>query len=80
MRQLEFIVSDLNDDDKAKNIEKLIDRQASKEAAHLEVEKMLSEKFDTKVSVVARGKRGRIAIEFADSKDLKRIFDLILYL
>ena len=80
VRQLEFIVSDLNDDDKAKNIEKLIDSQTSKEAAHLEVEKILSEKFDTKVSVVARGKRGRISIEFADSEDLKRIFDLIIYL
>ena len=38
---------------------------------------VLSEKFDTKVSVISRGKRGRIAIEFAEPEDFKRIFDLI---
>ena len=48
-----------------------------KEAAYLEVEKILSERFDTKVSVVSRGKRGQILIEFADPDDLQRIFNIL---
>ena len=77
IRQLEFIVSELQDESKHNNVEKIILNQSDKAAAHLEVEMVLSEKFDTKVSVISRGKRGRIAIEFADPEDLKRIFDLI---
>ena len=77
VRQLEFIVSELQDESKHNNVEKIILNQSDKAAAHLEVEMALSEKFDTKVSVISRGKRGRIAIEFADPEDLKRIFDLI---
>ena len=77
VRQLEFIVSELQDESKHNNVEKIILNQADKAAAHLEVEMVLSEKFDTKVSVISRGKRGRIAIEFADPEDFKRIFDLI---
>ena len=77
VRQLEFIVSELQDESKHNNVEKIILNQSDKAAAHLEVEMVLSEKFDTKVSVILRGKRGRIAIEFADPEDLKRIFDLI---
>ena len=77
VRQLEFIVSELQDESKHNNVEKIILNQSDKAAAHLEVEMVLSEKFDTKVSVISRGKRGRIAIEFADPEDLKRIFDLI---
>ncbi|MCH2620634.1 MAG: ParB/RepB/Spo0J family partition protein [Acidimicrobiales bacterium] len=77
VRQLEFIVSELQDESKHNNVEKIILNQSDKAAAHLEVEMVLSEKFDTKVSVISRGKRGRIAIEFADPEDFKRIFDLI---
>jgi len=77
VRQLEFIVSELQDESKHNNVEKIILNQSDKAAAHLEVEMVLSEKFDTKVSVISRGKRGRIAIEFADLEDFKRIFDLI---
>ena len=78
VRQLEFIVSELQDESKHNNVEKIILNQSDKAAAHLEVEMVLSEKFDTKVSVISRGKRGRIAIEFADPEDFKRIFDLIV--
>jgi len=77
VRQLESIVSDLQDETKFENKEKIIFGNSSKAAGHLEVEKVLSERFDTKVSVVSRGKRGRIVIEFADSDDLHRIFNII---
>jgi len=41
------------------------------------VEKVLSERFNTKVSVVSRGKKGRLVIEFADPDDLQRIFNIL---
>jgi ParB family chromosome partitioning protein len=77
VRQLESIVSDLQDETKFENKEKIIFGNSNKEAGHLEVEKVLSERFDTKVSVISRGKKGRIVIEFADSDDLQRIFNII---
>jgi ParB family chromosome partitioning protein len=43
-------------------------------AGLLELENLLAEFLDTKVSVNMSGKRGRIAIDFADLEDLERIY------
>ena len=77
VRQLESIVNDLQDETSDATREKVIYGTSVKEAAYLEVEKVLSERFDTKVSVVSRGKKGRLIIEFADPDDLQRIFDIL---
>lgn len=45
-----------------------------KPAGLLELESLLAEFLDTKVGVSMAGKRGRIAIEFADLLDLERIY------
>ena len=77
VRQLESIVNDLQDETSDATREKVIYGTSVKEASYLEVEKVLSERFDTKVSVVSRGKKGRLIIEFADPDDLQRIFDIL---
>ena len=77
VRQLESIVNDLNNEDNYASKERVVSGTSVKEAAYLEVEKVLSEKFDTKVSVVSRGKKGRLVIEFADHDDLERIFNIV---
>ena len=77
VRQLESIVNDLQDETSDAIKEKVIYGTSVKEAAYLEVEKVLSERFDTKVSVVSRGKKGRLVIEFADPDDLQRIFNIL---
>ena len=77
VRQLEAIVSDIQDASGFETKEKSILGNSVKEAAYLEVENVLSERFDTKVSVISKGKRGRILIEFADSEDLQRIFSIL---
>lgn len=77
VRQLESIVNDLQDESSYTNKEKVIFGTSVKEAAYLEVEKVLSERFNTKVSVVSRGKKGRLVIEFADPDDLQRIFNIL---
>lgn len=51
--------------------------ESGRSASVLEVEKRLSERLETRVSVVARGKRGRIVIQFADDEDLGRIYELL---
>lgn len=45
-----------------------------KPAGLLELESLLAEFLDTKVSVSMAGKRGRISIDFADLVDLERIY------
>ena len=77
VRQLESIVNDLQDETSYTNKQKVIFGTSVKEAAYLEVEKVLSERFNTKVSVVSRGKKGRLVIEFADPDDLQRIFNIL---
>jgi len=47
------------------------------DAASLEVEQILSDRFDTRVRVHTRGRKGRIVVEFADEDDLQRLFRLL---
>jgi ParB family chromosome partitioning protein len=48
-----------------------------RDAAALEVEQILSDRFDTRVRVQSRGRKGRIVVEFADREDLQRLFRLL---
>jgi len=48
-----------------------------REAAALEVEQILSDRFNTTVRVHTRGRKGRIVVEFADQDDLQRLFRLL---
>ena len=76
VRQTEELIRSLTEEDFSE--EKNIENPKSKQnAAVLEVEEILADKFDTAVSVVTRGKRGRVVIEFADEDDLQRIFNLL---
>jgi ParB family chromosome partitioning protein len=47
-------------------------------AALLELEELLADHLDTKVSVVMGAKRGRLIVQFADLDDLERLYKLIL--
>ena len=49
----------------------------ARDAAALEVEQILSDRFDTRVRVQSRGRKGRIVVEFADGEDLQRLFRLL---
>lgn len=48
-----------------------------RDAGLLEVERILGDRFDTKVRVVTRGRKGRIVVEYADRDDLQRLFELL---
>ena len=50
---------------------------SSKDAGVLEVENILSDKLNTKVTVTTRGGKGKIVVTFADMDDLHRIFNLL---
>ncbi len=52
--------------------------QAKPNFGHLEVEERISEHLQTKVKVEGGASKGRITIEFADTVDLARIFELIV--
>lgn len=48
--------------------------EAGKAAALLEIEQLLSERLETRVSVTMTRNRGRVVVEFADLDDLDRIY------
>ncbi len=50
---------------------------AYKSTGYLEVERLLADYLSTKVEVVNAQKRGKLIIDFADSQDLTRIFELL---
>tara|TARA_B100000073_G_scaffold162675_1_gene134569 strand:- start:590 stop:1501 length:912 start_codon:yes stop_codon:yes gene_type:complete len=74
VRQIEELVVSLS---QSKSISSPIETKNSKEAGVLEVENFLSDKLNTKVSVVTRGGKGRIVVAFADMNDLHRIYSLL---
>ena len=74
VRQIEELVVSLS---QSKSISSPIETKNSKEAGVLEVENFLSDKLNTKVSVVTRGGKGRIVVDFADMDDLHRIYNLL---
>ena len=44
----------------------------------LEIEKLLAERLNTRVSISMGARKGRVSIEFADLSDLERIYDVML--
>ena len=44
----------------------------------LELEHLLAEHLDTRVSVTTGAKRGRVSIDFADLEDLERIYRIMV--
>jgi len=44
----------------------------------LEIEKLLAERLNTRVSISMGARKGRVSIEFADLSDLERIYDAML--
>lgn len=50
---------------------------STRDPGFLELEGLLSERLDTRVSVTGAAGRGRVTIEFADLADLERIYRLI---
>tara|TARA_Y100000815_G_scaffold148635_1_gene134394 strand:+ start:30 stop:611 length:582 start_codon:yes stop_codon:yes gene_type:complete len=77
VRQTEELVRSL--DDVQVSDPQPVDHPVAKprEAAALEVEQILSDRFDTTVRVHTRGRKGRIVVEFADQDDLQRLFRLL---
>lgn len=51
---------------------------ATRPAALLELERLLSDHLDTKVAVTMGGKRGRVVIDFANLEDLERIYRVMV--
>jgi ParB family chromosome partitioning protein len=51
---------------------------ATRPAALLELERLLSDHLDTRVAVTMSGKRGRVSVEFANLEDLERIYRVMV--
>jgi ParB family transcriptional regulator, chromosome partitioning protein len=51
---------------------------STRPAALLELERLLSDHLDTKVSVTVGGRRGRVVIDFANLEDLERIYRVMV--
>ena len=75
VRQTEDLIRDLGQPVQAPVITQR--HGADRDPGILEGERLLSARLDTTVSVVSRGRRGRITVAFADTEDLHRIFNLL---
>lgn len=76
VRQVEDLVRSL-DEVEDPVVQPLYDPVPTRDAGVLEVERTLGDRFDTKVRVVTRGRKGRIVVEYADREDLQRLFELM---
>ncbi len=79
VRQVEDLVRSIDgsDNEEKTDVPNDITREIVQDAALLEVERILGDRFDTNVKVVSRGRKGRIVMEFADRDDLQRLFELL---
>ena len=76
VRQVEDLVRSL-DEVQDPVVQPVYDPVPTRDAGILEVERTLGDRFDTKVRVVTRGRKGRIVVEYADQEDLQRLFGLM---
>jgi ParB family chromosome partitioning protein len=76
VRQVEDLVRSL-DEVEDPLVQPVSDPVLTRDAGILEVEQTLGDRFDTKVRVDTRGRKGRIVVEYADREDLQRLFDLM---
>ena len=77
VRQVEDLVRSLGEVEDPV-VEPVNDPVPTRDAGILEVEGTLGDRFDTKVRVITRGRKGRIVVEYADREDLQRLFDLMV--
>ena len=76
VRQVEDLVRSL-DEVEDPLVQPVSDPVLTRDAGILEVEQTLGDRFDTKVRVDTRGRKGRIVVEYADREDLQRLFALM---
>ena len=77
-RQVEAAVKEINEPAAEKAPSAPPEPGTTRPAALLELEELLSDHLDTRVSVQMGAKRGKIAIDFADLDDLERLYRLII--
>ena len=77
VRQVEDLVRSVDELGETADEDPPMPPTVTRDAALLEVERILGERFDTTVRVQSRGKKGRIVVEFADRDDLQRLFELL---
>jgi len=77
VRQVEDLVRSIDEVGESADEDPATPPTVTRDAALLEVERILGERFDTTVRVQSRGKKGRIVVEFADRDDLQRLFELL---
>ena len=77
VRQVEDLVRSIDGSEDSPEDPPVVPPETTRDAALLEVERILGDRFDTTVKVVSRGKKGRIVVEFADRDDLQRLFELL---
>ncbi|MBJ32145.1 MAG: chromosome partitioning protein ParB [Acidimicrobiaceae bacterium] len=77
VRQVEDLVRSIDEVGETADEDPPTPPTVTRDAALLEVERILGERFDTTVRVQSRGKKGRIVVEFADRDDLQRLFELL---
>ena len=77
VRQVETAVKDLKEATQGSST-KQKEPGATRPAALLELEDLLSDHLDTRVSVQMGSSRGKIVVDFADLDDLERLYRLII--
>jgi ParB family chromosome partitioning protein len=78
VRQVEAAVKDLAEPAPPKESTDAPEPGATRPAALLELEELLSDHLDTRVAVQMSTKRGRIVVDFADLDDLERLYRIII--
>jgi ParB family chromosome partitioning protein len=78
VRQVEAAVKDLAEPAPAKESKDAPEPGATRPAALLELEELLSDHLDTRVAVQMSTKRGKIVVDFADLDDLERLYRIII--
>lgn len=56
----------------------VVPKRKLRPAGFLELEELLGDHLDTRVSVTTNGKRGKVVVEFSDLEDLERIYRAIV--
>ncbi|NLV55951.1 MAG: ParB/RepB/Spo0J family partition protein [Acidimicrobiales bacterium] len=77
VREVEELVREQPDDDPGARPRPVPEPGRTRTPGLLELEGLLSDRLDTRVSVSMGAKKGRVVIDFADIEDLERIYRLI---
>lgn len=74
VREVEELVRTASRDRRQPDPERKTEPKSSRAASVLEIERLLGERLDTRVTVSMSRNRGRVIVEFADLEDLDRIY------